>query len=119
MHRTASLIVCLAYLLGISLARVPGIAYFWLLAAGVSALAMPRLWRKGPRGGVWFGAGLVGFLGTVYLQAVIPQPAANDVARYANQEVTVAGVVLDQPTLNRNQRLRFRFEAQTLLSQES
>ncbi|MFP4222354.1 MAG: ComEC/Rec2 family competence protein [Phormidium sp.] len=119
MQRTSSLIICLAYLLGISLARVPGIAYVWLLGAGVLALAMPRVWRKGPRGGVWFGGGLVGFLATVYLQATIPQPAADEVARYANQEVTVAGVVLDQPTLNRNQRLRFRFEAQTVLSLES
>lgn len=90
-------------------------AYVWLLAAGVLALAMPRVWRKGPRGGVWFVAGVVGFLATVYLQAVIPLPAADDVARYANREVTVRGRVVTQPTLNRNDRLRFVLAADDLL----
>ncbi|TVR05236.1 MAG: ComEC/Rec2 family competence protein [Phormidium sp. GEM2.Bin31] len=118
MHRTSSVILCLAYLLGVSLARVPGIAYVWLLAAGVLALGMPRLWRKGPRGGVWFMAGVVGFFATVYLQGVIPQPAADDVARYANQEVTLQGRVVTQPTLNRNQRLRFVLAADRLLETE-
>ena len=115
MHRTSSVILCLAYLLGVSLARVPGIAYVWLLAAGVLALAMPRIWRKGPRGGVWFVAGLVGFLATVYLQGVIPKPAADDIARYANHDVTVQGRVMTQPTLNRNDRLRFVLAADRLL----
>lgn len=106
--------LCLAYVLGVLLADVPGVAYGWLVFAGLAAWGVPRLWRGSPRGSLWFAAGLVGFFATLYVQARTPQPTATDVSQFAGRETTVRGVLLESPSLNRKRDLRFVLEVTSL-----
>ncbi|MBV8884829.1 MAG: ComEC/Rec2 family competence protein [Chroococcidiopsidaceae cyanobacterium CP_BM_RX_35] len=128
MTQTSGIVLCLAYILGL-LSTV----FFWggygILASGIGAAilfqsrlikALPSDWRMGPKPTVWLAAGAIGLLATLYFQARIPQPAANDISKsvagdsYQQQTVTVQGKVLSSPHLTRSQRMQFWLEANQL-----
>ncbi|PPT09756.1 ComEC/Rec2-related protein [Geitlerinema sp. FC II] len=96
------------------LAEVRGMPYVWLASGCLLAAAIPWIWRTGPRAEVWISVGLVGFAATLYFQFRMPHPTATDVSRYAGNEVTVRGTVVEVPTLNRKQDARFVFETRAI-----
>ncbi len=119
---------CLAYIVGLLVSglgdapagtlgdRLPlwALSLSLLLLGGLLSLLIPRRRPTGPRRPLWLVAGLIAAIAVFYCQFRQPQPAANDVSRYANREgeVTVTGTILDSPSLSREQRLRLILEAQ-------
>ncbi|MGC9503022.1 ComEC/Rec2 family competence protein [Baaleninema sp.] len=116
--RSSGYVLLLAFIFGVLLAEWPGIPYVWLAGGCLLAAAIPWFWRTGPRAEVWIAAGLVGFAATLYFLFRVPQPTAMDVSRYAGNEVTVRGTVVETPTLNREQNVRFVFETRAIFTEE-
>ncbi|MDY7013499.1 MAG: ComEC/Rec2 family competence protein, partial [Cyanobacteriota bacterium] len=90
------------------------LALGWIILGILAGVAVPRIWRMGPRFALWLAAGGVAALAIAHLQLRVPQPASNDVSHLVPQleeEVTIRGTILEMPTLNRKQNLRFLFAA--------
>jgi len=128
MTQTSGVIFCLAYILGLLSTAVAwggyGILTLGIAAAIILSLGarigyrntlLTRFRQVKPR--VCLATGLVGFLATLYFQARIPQPAANDVSMFIpsadvrTQEQVVQGKVASTPRITRNQRGQFWLEA--------
>jgi competence protein ComEC len=117
MTQSSSVILCIAYILGLLSTAVSWGGYA-IVAVGIgTAAVLPRFWRVGPKVGWWILAGIVGLLATLYLQVRTPQPAANDISKFVSdsihqeQVVTVHGKVASTPRLTRSQRGQFWLEA--------
>ena len=130
MTQTSGVILCLAYILGL-LSTVIFWGGYGILALGIGTVilcrsrftkTLPSGWRVGQKPLVWLAAGAVGLLATMYFQARVPQPAANDISkfvasgssRYQEQLVTVQGKVASTPHLTRSQKAQFWLEATEL-----
>ncbi len=129
MTRTDSVVLCLAFLLGLLFTIVPWGGYA-VLALGIEAAILrqrllarllPSFWRTSPKPPIWLAAGAVGLLATLYLQARTPQPTADDISKFiaantSNKEqiVTVQGKVESTPRLTRSQKVQFWLEATQL-----
>lgn len=129
MSVSSGAILCLAYILGLLSTAISWGGY-GLLALGIGAAlfklvagkALRRFWRVSPKPGMWLASGAIAFLATLYFQARIPQPAANDISRFVasadgrvqEQIVTVQGKVASTPRLTRSQRGQFWLEATQL-----
>ncbi|MEM8504919.1 MAG: ComEC/Rec2 family competence protein [Cyanobacteria bacterium P01_D01_bin.1] len=86
-----------------------------LLLGCVSALVVPRFWRMGPTRQQWWIAGLVGLVAASYCVARSPQPAADDISRFAsNHERRVVGKVLQIPQTSRNEKGKFFLEVHSV-----
>src|SRR4028118_2124942 len=93
----------------------------------VSAIALPRLWRTGPRSRLWLMAGIIAALAPLYFQARVPQPESNDISQFirsnsgtvSEQVVTVQGKVKSAPRLTRSSKGQFWLEATQLNEVES
>jgi competence protein ComEC len=141
MMQSSSVIICLAYILGLLMTAVPwgglGILVLSVLAAALfrrSYAVVKKFTRKQEKNGsantslstlqprVLLIAGLVGLLATVYFQWRIPQPGAKDISQFVsaennnNQEqlVIVRGEVVSNPRLTRSQRGQFWLEVTQL-----
>ncbi len=112
----AGIILCLFYIAGLLSTIAPETAYGLPLLGIVAAVAMPKLWRSGPRSPLWIVAGIIGFCAAVYFQMRFPQPAANDISNVIIQQqvqpVKVRGTVANTPLLNRSNKVRFELEAE-------
>jgi len=109
------IILCLFYIAGLLSTALPETAYGLPLLGIVAAVAMPKLWRSGPRSPFWIVAGIVGFCAAVYFQMRVPQPATNDISQIVQQQVQpakVRGTVASTPLLNRSNKVRFELEAE-------
>lgn len=114
---TSSVILCLAYVIGLL-----STAFAWggyaLLALGVlAAVVLQRFWRKGPKWWIWLMAGIVALMASLYFQARVPKPAANDISRESRaieQLVTVRGRVESMPRLTRSGKAQFWLTATQL-----
>jgi competence protein ComEC len=67
---------------------------------------------------IWVGAGIIGFLASLYFQARIPRPAVNDISSLLQknigtleQVITVQGEVITSPRLTRSGRSQFWLRA--------
>ncbi len=125
MNSAGGIILCLAYILGL-LSTATAWGKFVLLGLGVAAaLIVPRFWRSSPRRKLWFAAGIIGLLASLYLQLRMPQPAGNDISKsiptsdgcVEKQFVIVQGKIGSVPRLTRSHRAQFWLEA-TYLNQE-
>lgn len=122
MRPITGLILSLGYILGVSLATVPWAQYGLLGAGLVAAIALPRLWRTGPRSPVWLLVGIIGCVATFYFHARVPQPGTNDISLFVpaseaqarEQIVTVQGTIASTPRLTRSQRVQFELRAERL-----
>lgn len=84
-----------------------------LIVGVVLSQTMPLYWRLGPTAKQWWIAGLVGLIGASYCIWTIPQPASNDISRFASQrEQLVIGQVLQMPQTTRQGKERFFLQAQ-------
>ncbi len=123
MSQSAASIVLLAYILGSIVTAVPWGGWGMLGLGAIAAIVMPRLWRSGPKVGVWIVAGIIGCLATFYYQFRVPQPAENDISRWVSsapseaieQVVTVRGQVVSSPRLTRSQKVQFELETTELI----
>lgn len=135
MNPASGALLSLAFILGLlstaSLDLLSGI-FSWekyrVLAVAVSflgivtAIAVPRFWRTGPRPTLWLAATLVAVLAPLYFQLRVPQPAKNDISQFIRisnttaqeQVVTVQGKVETVPRLTNAQRGQFWLEAKQL-----
>lgn len=133
MTPTGSVILCLAYILGLlsTVLMSPGAdrRLFLLLALGLGALGVgaaviiPRFWRTGPKPKLWLIAALLLFLAPLYFQLTVPQPAKSDISQFVaaqtsgkaqEQVVTVRGKVTSTPRLTRSKRAQFWLNATQL-----
>ncbi len=93
----------------------------------VAAIAIPRLWKTGPRPRLWLVAGVVGALAPIYFQVRLPQPASNDISQFVRsangsvqeQIVTIQGKVESIPRLTRSSRGQFWLKPTQLSEVES
>ncbi|WP_199295902.1 ComEC/Rec2 family competence protein [Trichocoleus sp. FACHB-591] len=130
----AGIVLCFAYILGLLITTIPGGGYL-LLGLGIVAtllarrrfaipsaiarlLRLPESWQLKWNPKVCIAAGLVGLLASLYFQARIPYPAANDVSKLissssvnSEQIVTVQGKVIGSPRLTRSGRSQFWMKA--------
>lgn len=140
MNPAGGALLSLAYILGLLVAASLGlptnavswqesgaaIAGFCVLGI-VAAIALPRLWRTGPRWGLWVAVGIVAALAIAYFQFKVPQPTSNDISQFVatkssrvqGQVVTVQGKVESLPRLTRNQHMAFWLQATQLNEVES
>ncbi|NEO97335.1 MAG: DUF4131 domain-containing protein [Symploca sp. SIO2E9] len=101
--------------------------YSLLIAAAfalglVTAITIPRYWRTGPRPRLWLAAVIIAALAIIYFQAMLPQPAANDISHLVNsgnsasqvQLITVQGNLTSTPRLTRSGRGQFWLKATQL-----
>ncbi len=118
---------CLAYLVGLLVARFTYGGFALLLVGAIAMVSVRRLWRKSPRPRVWLVAGLLGLLASLWLQWRIPQPARDDVSwlipttDVARPEIIVElqGKVASQPRLTRSQKGQFWLEAHQVSQADS
>jgi len=129
MTQTSGVILCLAYILGLLSTAVAWGGY-GVLALGIgaaflfqgrNAIALPKFLRVRPKPSLWLAAGLVGLLATLYFQARIPQPGANDISTFVADDsrnkaqiVTVQGKVTSTPHLTRSEKAQFWLEVNQL-----
>lgn len=133
MTSVASVILCLAYILGLlCTAFMPPAAdrrLYLILALGLGTLGVgaafiiPRVWRTGPKPRLWLTAGILLFLAPLYFQLTVPQPAKNDISQFVavqtagkaqEQVVTVRGKMASAPRLTRSKRAQFWLKATQL-----
>jgi len=123
MNATSWIVLCLAYIVGLLSTAILGFPtdpqnwQGWgtlclgLGVAGIVAGAIvPRGWRTGPRLPLWAVAGLVGAIAVAYLQFRTLQPEPSDISHLAGEVeglVQVRGRILEMPSVNRSQRVRF------------
>lgn len=112
MGLAAGVVLCLAYILGL-LSTVVKWGGVVLLVAGVAAAStIPRWWRASPRSRLWFAAGLIGFLASLYFQLRSPQPAITDISQLVSDavngsvQVKVQGQIEEFPRLTRSQKVQ-------------
>ncbi|PSB27009.1 competence protein [Stenomitos frigidus ULC18] len=113
MTATGAVVLCLAYVLGLLVTKVP-LGGYGVLALGVGlAFVIKHFWRTAPKSWVWLVAGLLGLFASLYCQFRLPQPAATEISRLippANapkQEWVVVGEVDSVPQLTRSQKAQF------------
>lgn len=140
MNLASGALISLAYIVGLLSTASLGLSNqslsgknYSLLAIGLGilgillAIALPRIWRTGPKPKLWLIAGIVAALAPIYFQIRIPQPASNDISQFirlANgtvqeQVVTVQGKVKSVPRLTRSFKGQFWLEAVQLSEVES
>jgi competence protein ComEC len=122
-----SVVLSLAYILGLLTTAIPG-GGAWLLGLGMGLALLRRRppksiaqrLRLGPTARVWMLAGLIGLLATFYLQARTPQPGVNDISQQISvgnpqqQVVTVRGRVETMPRRTQGGRGQIWFKANRL-----
>ena len=108
------IVIFLGYVLGLlSTGLTPGssnhpfVGYGLVIFSLVLSLWMPRHWRLGPTGRQWLLAGIIGLVGAAYCLWRIPQPAIDDVSRYAPGSYSAYGEVISLPQVNRNGKGKF------------
>lgn len=141
MNQATGAILCFSYILGLLLTVIPWGSYGLLGLGFVAFLTLPLIQQKITRKSrkklkgkgkqtspppasfflprwVWFVAGIIGFLASLYLQARTPTPAPNDISQLLTadsnsleQVVTVRGIVASVPRLTRSGRVQFWLEA--------
>jgi competence protein ComEC len=108
-----AVVLCLAYILGLLLTKVPYGSYGILVLGVGLSFGIKHVWRSAPKRWVWLAAGLIGLVAGLYFQMRTPQPAATEISRLippANapkQEWVVVGEVDSVPQLTRSQKAQF------------
>ncbi|MBD2036071.1 ComEC/Rec2 family competence protein [Leptolyngbya sp. FACHB-321] len=122
MTATGAVVLSLAYILGLLVAKLPWGGY-GLLVLGVGlSFGIKRVWRSAPKSWVWLLAGLLGLFASLYCQFRTPQPAITDISRLiptANapkQEWVVIGDLDSVPRLTRSQKAQFWLEVRQVNS---
>jgi competence protein ComEC len=109
------IIFCSAYILGLISTKITWGMYVVLGLGVILGLILPRLNKKLPKLNIWIFAGVIGLLGSIYLQARIPQPLANDISKFVaepknwkqEQVVTINGKIITTPKVTRSGRSQF------------
>lgn len=135
MRANIAAVFCLAYILGLLLTGLPGVAaglpvgmVVSLLLGVIAAGLGRRYWRGWPRW-VWLAAGLMSLAAGLYFQLRLPQPSSTDICQIlepacrpaASAEARVfevEGRVVSSPRLTRSHRLQFDLEATQVKSVE-
>lgn len=113
MTAMGAVVLCLAYILGLLLTKVPYGGYGILVLGVGLSFGIKRVWRSAPKRWIWLVAGLVGLFASLYLQMRTPQPAATEIshlippATAPKQEWIVVGEVDSVPQLTRSQKAQF------------
>lgn len=121
MGSATAIILCLAYIVGLLFAAIPGGGLIVLGLGIVAALVVRRVWRTAPKPRIWLIAGLLGLVATFYLQVRTPYPAITDISRIfptsettATLKVKVQGQITETPHLTRSQKMQVWLDVQQL-----
>ncbi|MEA5466544.1 ComEC/Rec2 family competence protein [Leptothoe sp. PORK10 BA2] len=108
------IVICCGYILGLMSTGIElgqfhqPIASYGLVIVGLGcSFWMPKQWRLGPTGRQWLLAGIIASVGAVYCLWRIPQPAVDDVSRYAPGSYSAYGEVISLPQVNRSGKGKF------------
>ncbi|MFP5273745.1 ComEC/Rec2 family competence protein [Coleofasciculus sp.] len=133
-------LLSLAYILGLLSTAIVGLPtrnvswqeYSLLIVSVIGigiicAIALPRIWRTGPRARLWLTASFIAVVALVYVQLRLPQPELNDISKLVSsfqgtmqgQVVTIQGEVETVPRLTRSLKGQFWLEATQLNELES
>ncbi len=125
MGATVGLLGCMAYCMGLFVASLwirHGGWPIWsgvgvtsilaLLAAGLAAVLLPRLWLAGPRAALWLSLGVIGLLAAVNYGWQHPTPSASDISDWLSADVAgaeqeIGGWVDTMPKLARSGKGQF------------
>lgn len=130
MSQTSSIVLCLAYILGLLSTNVKWGSY-GIVAIGIGAAILLTCkakisdrntfitQAKPIKPAILLAASLVGFLATLYFQARVPHPVANDISQLVDSEaqqqvVTVQGEIASLPRLTRSQKGQFWLDVSEL-----
>ncbi|MCA6624225.1 MAG: ComEC/Rec2 family competence protein, partial [Pseudanabaena sp. M165S2SP1A06QC] len=81
----------------------------------VLSLAVPAIWRLGPKRWVYLLATLIAVLACFYVKIRTPQPQAEDISKYAPlSNAIVRGQVIESPSLTRSERAKFLLEVREI-----
>ncbi|XHX78955.1 MAG: ComEC/Rec2 family competence protein [Stenomitos frigidus ULC029] len=122
MTATGAVVLSLAYILGLLVAKLPWGGYGVLVLGVGLSFGIKRVWRSAPKSWVWLLAGLLGLFASLYCQFRTPQPAQTDISRLippANapkQEWVVIGDLDSIPRLTRSQKAQFWLEVRQVNS---
>jgi competence protein ComEC len=131
MRSTECYVLCLAYIAGLLCAGIAESIYgislgaiALLLSSMTSAVLIPRLWRTAPKARFWLLTGCISLMAFGHLHLRTPSPSLSDLSLWQQRInpdaiVTVYGQILDEPQLNRNQRVRFLLRAERATVQPS
>jgi competence protein ComEC len=132
MAAVGSIVLCLAYGLGLLISGLPLESLTWgpvsiplasLIGAGIAlplAWVAPRHWPWGPTAKLWILAGLIAAIAPLYLAWRTPAPGINDLSHLIDRAQTVGprqvltGQVIEEPRLNRRLKGRFLMRVETL-----
>ncbi len=113
MARWGAIIICFGYIAGLLSTGIDvgqsqlATSYALLgLCLGCS-FWVPQQWRLGPTRYQWLLTGTIVVVGAVYCLWRLPQPASNDVSRYAPGQYSVYGEITSLPQLNRSGKGKF------------
>ncbi|HEY9884775.1 MAG TPA: ComEC/Rec2 family competence protein [Thermosynechococcaceae cyanobacterium] len=81
MTATGAVVLSLAYILGLLVAKLPWGGYGVLVLGVGLSFGIKRVWRSAPKSWVWLLAGLLGLFASLYCQFRTPQPAITDISR--------------------------------------
>jgi competence protein ComEC len=81
----------------------------------VLSLAVPAIWRLGPKRWVYLLATLIAVLACFYVKIRTPQPQVEDISKYAPlSNAIVRGQVIEAPSLTRSDRAKFLLEVKEI-----
>ncbi len=108
------IVIGLGYILGllstgITLGSVsyPVASYCLFILGLIVSFWIPRHWRLGPTSRQWLLATVISLVGAAYCLWRIPQPAVDDVGRYAPGNYSVYGEITSLPQVNRSGKGKF------------
>ncbi|MBL1175344.1 ComEC/Rec2 family competence protein [Pantanalinema sp. GBBB05] len=122
MASTTAIILCLAYIVGLLFATIPGGGWMVLVLGIVAAFSVRRIWRTAPKPRIWLIAVIIGLLATLYLQVRTPHPGITDISRIIPPTATtpsvlkvkVQGRIAETPHLTRSQKMQVWLDVQQL-----
>lgn len=86
----------------------------------IATIFIPRFWLFGPKRTIWIVSGIIILLAVGYFHLRLPSQNINDIGHQLEQfnskfspPVEVTGKILTNPRLNRNNKTRFIFKAET------
>ncbi|MGI0489775.1 ComEC/Rec2 family competence protein [Pantanalinema rosaneae CENA516] len=122
MGSVTTIILCLAYIVGLLVAAIPAGGVIVLGLGIMAAWGIRRIWRTAPKPRIWLMAGTIALLATLYLHVRTPHPAVTDISRILPTtasatpalKVKVQGQILETPHLTRSQKMQVWLEVQQL-----
>lgn len=112
-----ALVLALFFVAGAYVSFLPDwTSFYTVLGSGFGlSLVVPAIWRLGPKRWVYLLATLLAIFACFYVKFRTPQPASDDISKYAPlSNVIVRGQLVEPPSLTRSDRAKFLLEVKEI-----